>query len=178
MIDYESYNKIIQYLDKGDLNKLRLYVEKEKEKTYLKNARTALPSYLVSNLGIGYLDDGKIFLSDGYSLYVLNSDEILTSKQKESQKTMSMRNLVFLLNELENYEKRQYAVVGDIKNPVPSEKQVFSEDGSTYHFFSQRSFNYSKKFLGENVLYKICTDKPICLAESEKGKGLILGLRK
>ena len=178
MIDYESYNKIIQYLDKDDLNRLRLYVEKEKERYYLKNARTALSSYLVSNLGFGYLDEGKILLSDGKSLYVLNSDEILTSKRKESPKTMSMRNLTFLLNELENYEKRQYAIVGATKNPIPSEKQVFSDDGSIYHFFPQRSFNYSKKFLGENVLYKICTDKPICLAESEKGKGLILGLRK
>ncbi len=178
MIDYESYNKIIEYLGKNDLNKLRQYVDREKAKYYLKNARNALSSYLVNNLGLGYIDENKIILTNGLSLYILNSDEILTQKQKDSEQTMPIKNITFLLDQLEKYEKKQYVVIGETKNPIPSEKKVISVDGSVCYFFSQRSFNYSKKFLGEDALYKMCVDTPACLAESEKGKGLILGLRK
>ena len=48
MIDYKSYNKIIDYLDGGELTELRKYLE-----------------------------DKKIFLSNWYSIYILNSDQVV-----------------------------------------------------------------------------------------------------
>ena len=177
MIDYESYNKIIGYLEKSDLEKLRTYVEKEKEKYYLKNAKTALESYI---RGIGfydYIDEDRIIITDISSLYILNSDELLTQNQRKNKNILSRGQSTFLLEQLKKYEQLPYSKVGIIKNPVPGKKQVFSEDGKVYHFFTQQSFNYSKKFLGEQVLYSICNNTPACLAESAKGKGLILGLR-
>lgn len=178
MIDYESYNKIIGYLDKSDLEKLREYIEKEKKRYYLKNARTALNSYIRNTEFYDYLDENRILLTNTMSLYILNSDEILTQEQRKNKKVMSMSHSPFLLGQLEKYENMQYTSVGAITNPNRSEKLVFNVEGSLGHFFSQQEFNYSRKFLGDDILYRICVDKPVCIAESEKGKGLILGLRK
>lgn len=178
MIDYESYNKLVKYLEDGDLNKIRAYIEKEKERYYLKNARAALVSYLRNTEFYDYIDENRILLTDVASLYILNSDEILTEEQRKGKKILARERSIFLLEQLKKYENMPYSKVGMIKNPTRKEKQVFSEDGRISHFFDQQGFNYSKKFLGDNISYKICSDISACIAESEKGMGLMLGLRK
>ena len=178
MIDYESYNKIIEYLDKSDLEKLRAYVEKEKGRYYLKNAKSALESYLRNTEFYDYIDANRILLTNTQSMYILNSDEILTQEQRKNKIVMSRGQSVFLLEQLIKYEHLQYSRVGDITNPNHQEKLVFNENRTCAHYFNRQEFNYSKKFLGDDISYRICVDKPVCIAESGKGKGLILGLRK
>ncbi len=178
MIDYESYNKLINYLEKGDLEILRAYIESEKKRYYLKNAEAALFSYLRKSNYTDYIDENRILLTNKVSLYVLNSDELLPEFSRKNKKILSREHTLYLLGELEKYEKKKQQKVGKIKSVNTKEKQIFSEDESFYHFFESRNFAYSQKFLGEDTSYSICADDPVCLAESEKGKGLILGLRE
>ena len=80
MIDYTSYYKINEYLEKDDMKALKKYLENEREKYYLKTARKALMDYYKHDNFMKfyayYID--KLLLCDGYSIYILNSDEILT----------------------------------------------------------------------------------------------------
>ena len=72
----------------------------------------------------------------------------------------------------------QNSEIGVIKDYSWYGIESFSSDNSFSHCFHRSSFDYSKKFLGKDTCYRIYPNEPACLAESEKGKGLILGIRK
>ena len=82
MIDYKDYFIIQGYIKTGDMESLKAYLEKEKKKFYLKEAREALFEYVARDTRSLYVNfDDKIVISDGYTgFYILNSDEVLNAQ--------------------------------------------------------------------------------------------------
>ena len=86
MVDYKSYYKIIEYLDRNELEELKLYLEEEKEEYYLKTAREMLTKYLKSKQQLvtyGFLSNGKLAIYNTISTYLFNEKTILTKARLE-----------------------------------------------------------------------------------------------
>ena len=186
MIDYESYNTIINYLNKKRYKDLRGYIKLEIEKYYLKNARGALSEYLKeSGLKLkycDYLDDNKIILTDSDSVYILNSDEILTDYYKKNLKSQidySKQNII-LQNHLKQFEDNSpYLVKEFISISYKNLYEIHSDNNEVIQLFNKKAFYYSNNFLGDNITYYLNDGQiPACIAKSSKGKGLILGVKK
>lgn len=65
MIDYKDYSIIQGYIKTGDMKSLKAYLEKEKKKFYLKEAREALFEYVARDTRSLYVNfDDKIVISD------------------------------------------------------------------------------------------------------------------
>ena len=188
MIDYEAFNKITEYLNSNDLDELRKYLEIEKNKYYLQNARQKLKNYLrLSKMNYhpfcGYLDNNKIVLFNAISAYILNSDEILTKQRKQDIALLNpnyvQENITVVQDGFNKFEKESTSPVGIIKPHSLCQEQcmVSNDDDSVTYRFVKENFNYAQFFLGENIKYSLCNEHQVCLANSEKGKGLIMGLK-
>ena len=188
MIDYSAYEKIVSYLDGNNIDELRKYLEKEKTKFYLQEARKKLTTYLKYSQNsfttfCGYMDDGKIVLFNAISAYILNSDEILTPNRKQDLKLQNpnytRENIQIVENAFNKFENCGALPVGKIEpnNLWTGQSFVSSDDETISQKFETQNFNYAQFFLGENTQYAVCKNIPACLANSEKGKGLILGIK-
>ena len=188
-MDYRTYKKIINYLDKDELEQLREYLYQE---FYIKNARKYLDKYLKkksrSKLYIPlctYTDDNKLILCDYYSIYELNNDEILTKARINKINDMRLENKSLyelstkIINEIDpktlfkSYKPKIYSEFDLYKLYV-----IFSKDYTKSEYFLKENLDYAKYFLGFDLEYSLVTDKHACYVESEKGKGLVLACRK
>jgi len=182
MIDYESYKKITEYLKDNKIEELTEYLEKEKHKDYLRVARELIKNYYFHtyrrNNFYGYLDNKNILISDYISIYQLYSDEILTSYYKKKVKDchfLEVERGRILLNKW--FNEPSYLV--DKMDKDDNKIELINEEQDIIHTFSFANFENMEKFLGHDLEYRILDSKmPVCLAESEKGKGLILGIGK
>lgn len=187
MVDYEAFNNIMSYLDSNNIEELRKYLEIEKNKYYLHNARQRLKNYLRLSKAnyhpfCGYMDDNKIVLFNAISAYILNSDEILTPQRKEDIVLLNpnyvQENITIVQNGFNKFENDNTSPVGIIKpHPFGEQYIVSSDDGTISYYFVKDNFNNAQFFLGGNTQYSLCSEHHVCLANSEKGKGLIMGLK-
>ena len=172
-------------LDKEDTDKLRLLLEKEKEKYYVSCARKALTAYLNGyNPGFyDYTEDKRLIICKNSSAYLLNTDEILTPKRKKElesrYKVKWFRETIIGESAIKIFEENPSKKVGTIDTSEYSKNEylIQSEDKSTSYLFYKSVFDYCEKFLGEESEYKISETKPALLATSKKGKALLLGLK-
>ncbi len=182
-MNYKECNTLLDLLNKGNLEKLKEYIEKEKNRYYLTNARDALKKYLRPSDYCFYKNyDGGLILTNGISGYILNSDEILTDTYKNR---MSSQNLDYLdekidllINKFRNYENQKSCEVSKIGSSEYNKVDVYGGFKSYSCLFSKENYDYASMFLGENTTYHLLEDSPVCLAYSPKGKGLIMGMRK
>lgn len=187
MIEYNDYEKINKYLDNNEFDKIREYIEKEYKKTNLMLAKKAVSKYFDTYRSCIYeYVDGKLLISDSISLYLLNSDELLSDYRKkrlnDPKHKVDRDKVTFAYDaySLALTSKRlNVKAINKIYLSNGSSKayEISSEDNNTTYYFNIENFNVSKKILGDDVKYTLCTDKCICVAESEKGKGLILGIK-
>ena len=187
MIDYKTYERIMNCLNKEDLNKLRELLEKEKNDYYLSNARKALNGYINNNIYpgfYGYNFDGNLVISNGISIYCFNSDEILTKYKKDELKKEKdgdciKKRIVLAYDYLKKYEQEKKVDIGFIEKTLydGSILKVRSEDESITHNFYKKNFELAESFLGEETEYQLFEEEPFCFAQSKKGKGLILGTK-
>ena len=192
MLSYNEYDKLKKLLKDEKYDKLDEYLDKLCYKTYLENARKALLKYEVfkTNPYYGYIEDGKLLLSDYGSVFKLNSDEILTPNRRESLKagknTFSDDLLLKLLDAYDNMVNVEQIDIGKIEKAPSGREKVYditSEDGSIVSSFSVKLFDCSSSFLGRNIKYKLIPYTPIdntyaFFAESEKGTGVVLPIQK
>ena len=182
-MNYKECNKLLDLLNKGDLEKLRSYIEKEKTRYYLTNAREALRNYLRPSDYSFYKNyNGGLVLTNGISGYILNSDEILTDTYKNrmsSQRIDYIEDKVkILINRFNEYKHQEYNEVSKVESILPREVILYSEfDNYSYKFYKE-NYSYADSFLGDNISYYLLKNSPVCIAISPKGKGLILGMRK
>ena len=84
MIDFSSCDKAIEYMDRGEYDKLRRFINREREKYYLGIATGALRKYMKQNPDLqgrfvyGYLDEGsrdlgKLLIAFETSLHLIKN---------------------------------------------------------------------------------------------------------
>ena len=185
MIDYKSYKEIINYLNKNELNELREYLNQEINKSYLTRAKKQLQYYLNGNpmSFYGYLNDNKIIISNSFSAYILESDEILSKYMIQRFKSVDeevFKNDIALANSFfEKYDSNNLIKADDgYKLDKKNNVLLSNEEYKITHNFSASNYLYSKYFLGEDSIYLLDKNKTICLVNSNKGKGFVLGIRK
>ena len=188
MIDSKAYHKIIKYLDKGELEKLKLYLEVEYNEMYINKAVKALYNYkknVSPFLGYSLLPGNRLLIGSNYSLFLFNSQEILDAYPLEiGQEIMELgaydtEKYLGLLNE---DRKSNYSPVTKIELETPvkdsskSEFRIKSKTDRVGSTFYKRMLDFSKIMLGNNLEYSLKDNYPSLIAKSEKGKGYILGL--
>lgn len=190
MIEYKICDKLIDLLDKEDLNGLRKYIDSERNKYYLSIARKALDKYLVRHDHAYYdCDDfsfGKLVLLDYYSVYFLESDEILTPQRKKlgsrvhntSYRALSLYDKLAINQEAVEEILKDDLGMRDNKTLI----DLKTKEGKIYTFYEDE-FSFAEKFLGEDVEYSVSNtdifnEGPVCLVKSKKGTGFILGRKE
>ena len=197
MIDYKTYETIQKYLEKGDMESLKNYLELEKKKYYLCEARAALLEYVKGNRKslYDYVDD-KLVISDGHTgFYILNSDELLNAQIRKGcggyaiepsvimKRKNNLKNLVRagLDGNLEIVEKSKLKI-GEVKTDKHDRDLVVirSADSKISHLFQKRLYEESLKILGEDTEVTISKYKrqPAFVAKSEKGLCLTMGIKR
>lgn len=187
MIDYKICDKLIDLLDKEDLNGLRKYIGSERNKYYLSIARKALDKYLVRSIYAYYdchdFSQGNLVLTDYCSAYFLESDEILTPRRKKlgnrgvhamsyrvldlyDKLAINQENVVEILKDATG--DRDYKTLIDLK----------TKEGKIYTFYDDE-FSFAEMFLGDDIEYSISgkfyKGGSACLVKSKKGTGFVLG---
>ena len=152
MIDYTSYYKINEYLEKNDMKALKKYLETEREKYYLKTARKALMDYYKHDNFMKfyayYID--KLLLCDGYSIYILNSDEILTPSVKTRYFKPERANRIINIYEASN---KNFTTVTSIeKDKEILDGVVMQDDEGNSVLFNKNFIDTAKKFLSYGYL--------------------------
>lgn len=187
MINFKTYSQIIDFLDKDETEKLREYLYKERQRYYLESARRALVKYLkeidTRMLAVRHeFEDGKLLASNSSSMFLFNTNELLTNNSRESLKGIDdEKNVKILMDCYNQFEDEKYYPVDRIERSLvfPDNDVLINYNNDTELFFNKSNLNYAKKFLGDEVELSINNDifLPTCKAESEKGKGIILGYR-
>lgn len=170
MVDYEKINNL------------------RRQKQYLKVARSALNRYLREQTYLSYLnpqnkpfyyligEEKKVLLANGLSIYILEYEELLSKNQIKKLNNIYKDKSLRALKEFEKYEQKLQYPVLDISSNL--EGNIVLGSNNEDQFFDSKNFNYSKKLLGEDTKYYLCRKQNACIARSENGKGLILGLYK
>lgn len=191
MIDYKSCDKLIDLLDKGDLKKLRRYINDERKKYYISNARKALHPYLKRHFAAYYDTDFtmcKLLLTDYCSAYFLESDEILTEYEKKKRRysLMTHPDSYKIIDLYEKLEVNQVAVKEIVKDASGKRDKktlidLKTKEGQIYTFYEDE-FSFTEKFLGDDVEYSVSLRDPklggVCLVKSKKGTGIIFGRKE
>lgn len=197
MIDYKDYFIIQGYIKKGDMESLKAYLEKEKKKYYLKEAKEALLEYVrgYRESLYEYVDD-KLVISDGYTgFYILNSDELLSAQIRKdcggyiNEPDAIMKRKINLMIQAkaaldENHEMASNATfrIGKVTTDKFNKKMIVikSEDSKISQFFNKRLYEESLKILGEETSITINEDvnKPVFVAKSPKGLCITLGIKR
>ena len=193
MIEYDDYKMITDCLTKGNYDDIEKYISKEYNKFRLKVAKDALKSYL-SKSSLGYVSggNGKIIASDDISIYILNDASLFSKHYKErlnltlyQPRSKRLEHAYDIFKEAE--QKRQFKV---------DELNLFNYDGVHKYYelstisgyirycFAQDNFEMALDILGRESKFKLCKigskskGVPVCMVESDLGKGMVLGLCK
>ena len=167
----------------ADYNRLN-YIKKQKQ--YLKIARTALNRYLMETTFLSYNNpkykpfyyviEGKLIISNNLNVYVFNNDELLSKNQKNKLDGAFEERALSLFHEFQRYEKMlQYPVLDIDYDEIGN---VLLGSNNEVQEFDINNFAPAKRLLGEDTKYYLCKRNDACMAESEKGKSLILGIDK
>lgn len=194
MIDYNSSDKIIKYLNDGNLEKLRKYVESEREKYYLKIAKEAIEKYLKDfgcysrlNTNLNNMTNwGNLFITNGFSAYFLKDESIMTPKIARSSKQTRTDGVVDLFNNVQenSTDVEKMETISEIRfeklaSPAyDSGIMMYTSNDEIMHVFSKSEFTFTEKFLGSDIKYKLCHDKPMYIAESSRGKCIVFGIQR
>ena len=187
MIEYNDYEKINKYLDNNELDKIREYIEKEYKKTNLMLAKEALSKYLDTYRSVYDHIDGKILASDFKSVYIFDDDKLFSDyrKKKLADPTHKVSDDVNRIYEVYTScllsDKLEVGIIkkGDLLDWTnKTVYEVSSVDGSITYCFYKKIFESAKEILGNDVKYSLLNGTIACFAESERGKGLIMGIGK
>ena len=196
---------------KGD-EEFQEWATNEREKYYFNRVRDILAFYLQYYKGrtggsfYDYTDDGRLIICNGYSIVILDSDEILAENVFDAEYVKSTRNYDKkfrdrILELMDKYEQtcNDYVATTEIGEVDGIKTTSFVSDQSRLAYeraleegnvnegdkpysisFDARVLGYSEKFLGDpdELHYEISNDNPACLITSSKGKALVLGVRK
>ena len=180
-MNYSECNKILKYLEKDQLEKLRAYVEERRLAYYYENARKLFPKYLKTNFSYYNIVDGKLLFTDGYSVYLLNDSSMLTNQYIERLKHQNaVRNNDTeerLFSFFDKFEAMSSDTVGEVETFDYKGYEVFNSDKSYSHVVNKNYYNNGEIFLGENTVYKVVKEEPVFLLDSPRGKGLVLGAK-
>ena len=189
MIDSKAYHKINEYLDKGDIKRLRVYLDKEYNEMYINKACKALYNLdkktTAHPLCFSEVSLRSLLLKNNYSIFLLNSRELLTSYSLITGGKLyniGAFDEKKYLERINSDEKGGFSPITSIEfeteatDPGKSEFRIKSKTdkiGSTFH---KRMLDLSKAVLGNDIEYSLMDNYPALTAKSDKGKGYILGI--
>ncbi len=178
MINFSTCDKINTFLEKGEYDELRKFIDRERDKYYLSVASAALKGYmkqnpnlkgrfLYGNLADDARDLGKILISNNFSTYFLNTD-ILTPSLKE--KGIEIKPDLFLPDGSIVYQRYSQTLCTttyrkskenaldvelikqdkpkESKNSTSSVVKMFAQGRTIEHHFSIFEFAFTEQFLG------------------------------
>lgn len=190
MIDYKEYKDIIDYLNKEELEDLKKYLEKEREKVYSKEARKELRKYLVvknsTYMAKGLYtitENGNLFLANDCSAYLLDNCKILTNDRKEVVRQRSKKDKK-ILSEMYGFYSRNIeskfggSDISFIPNPYLGFVDLRDNETDQILTFDKKILAYADAFLEGDISYSLSEEKIMCKVSSHKGQGLIMGIRK
>ena len=183
-VDY--HDKIIALINDGNIETAKMYVGKVMHENYVYHARKAFKKYIKSvslSTSVSYYDyvDGdKLLFGDSYSIFRLDSDEIVDEKY--------IRRINVRKNERPSVENRLEVLNTALDKPLVSVSSINRNNVSEYFDSEEKLIqfmNYYKKylyylkmFLGENINYYIGFSGSYFIAKSDKGEALVLSLNR
>lgn len=171
MTDNEC-KRILEYLDKNELEELRKYILKEKENEYLSNARKALNKYLNARHLVFSQEHGQLIISDTYSIIILNSSDVLT---KNTKYKLQIRT-EYKSKKLKKFIKGTYEKVKNITSEGEI-SLVHLENKKSISFLKER-IELFKSILGsDDIEYSYSIDSSTLQIKTKKGEGYILGYK-
>ena len=179
-MDYQEYQNILRYINNNDIEGLKNYIEIEKELHYLNNAKKEFVKYMAYiNSEYGMIKD-QLLITNGYSVYLLNNDELLSryykKKIKEFEDIEYQKRLIKTYKAYLHYLK---LVSSDVKSVKKHNYKVYAiKSSEATYYFDKELYDESKIFLGGDIKYKLANEMAALQVESSKGKGVILGIRR
>jgi len=177
-------------------------VQKAFEKYMLEPGIKKQYNYERQSSNVYSYENGLFSFGNGISLYRLKNELIISEEMKDSEWTYDYGEFFESEEkEIENYvektdciKKVEPAVIeknlehceqllGDKKLLVEFEsrsvetKVVIYESGVINHAFSLKQIDFMETFLGKDATVYISAKTPVAYAESDKGKGYVLGYR-
>lgn len=191
MIDYVDYTIITSYMRQNDMDSLKRYLEEEKHKYYLKEARESLEKYLrgYRNSFIEYVSENRVLISDGCTGgLILNNGEIISNEIKKEflgrnsfdANDLKDESIKIIFERCDNLDKiAKIEVYGIVPDTKPGTIKVYNSSGKELHAFQKSIYEEYKNILGEDTKFKTNSDKnkPILTAKSSKGRAFVLGIR-
>ena len=189
MISYKEARIIKDYLKHGDNEGLKKYVDGEAQKNYLEKARRAIKSLSKScDYGGTYFHtyDGRLAIMDTYRMYLLKSEEVLTpSIEGMMFKECDAINKLGFVRNFDTFEKNCTNFIQEEQmEPDDEEKNT-----TVVHYASDKDLicKFNKKYLDEaravlgtdsQIAYRLNSGVPCFVLSNERGKALVMGLRK
>ena len=190
---YEELEKYINSLDNQRLIKSNnnIYIDKQKEEDYIKNARKALLEYFRKSMEthISYIDDDKLLLTNSACVYIFNNDEILSKYRKDrlnmgkyNQNIRIIDGCKKFLEKVEKLESCNNLIITNIQEKYPHHTYeyyvIIDKDTDYVEYFNYNLFQNFIDFSDGKAKIKMYPSKRSCIIESEKGKGLICPINK
>ena len=183
-VDY--HDKIIALINDGNIETAKMYVGKVMHENYVYHARKAFKKYIKSvslSTSVSYYDyvDGdKLLFGDSYSIFRLDSDEIVDEKY--------IRRINVRKNERPSVENRLEVLNVALDKPLVSVSSIDKNNVSDFFDNEERQIQfmksykqylyYLKMFLGENIKYYVGTNGAYFIAKSDMGEALVLNRKK
>jgi hypothetical protein len=183
-VDY--HDKIIALINDGNIETAKMYVGKVMHENYVYHARKAFKKYIKSvslSTSVSYYDyveGDKLLFGDSYSIFRLDSDEIVDEKY--------IRRINVRKNERPSVENRLEVLNAALDKSLVSVSSINRNNVSDYFDSEERQIQfmecykqylyYLKMFLGENIEYYVGTNGAYFIAKSDMGEALVLNRKK
>ena len=183
-VDY--HDKIIALINDGNIETAKMYVGKVMHENYVYHACKAFKKYIKSvSLSTSvtyydYVEGDKLLFGDSYSIFRLDSDEIVDEKY--------IRRINVRKNERPSVENRLEILNAALDKPLVSVSSIDKNNVSEYFDSEERQIQfmecykqylyYLKMFLGENIKYYVGTNGAYFIAKSDMGEALVLNRKK
>ena len=170
---------LLNCLDKGYIELAKLYLKSNIEKKYINTAKKAYNEYIhnCNDLVSGYLNNKYIF-SNYSSIYILNSDKILSDYVKKVNREYLFDDKEELINKLHdlnncliNVENHAIDVIDSFVINNDNVKLYSKQNVSIVDY---NEYLYLNQILDEDVKLYITSANNYCYAKSSRGKALVL----
>ena len=185
LLDEKSL-ETLRTMDKETLNKLLYHIEQEFLPMFNQDRQNNFEKYLMSHKKNVLCDNqDKIIFSNGISLYYLNRNYVSLNSPVLINQNIYQTVNIEAITKLETMIKDNSKQLIDVEWFYEDTKDTLVEGNGAQKLnsgiitskFSTKELGYTKKIL-DNPTYKMDTEYPILVAESEVGKAYVLGYKK
>ena len=181
-----DHDKIISLINDGNIEMAKLYVAKDMNDNYVDLASQAFKKFVrgehitKSETYYDYVDESRVLFGDNHSIFILNSDEIIDEYY--------IKRLNFRKYDRPRVENR-FEIMDHASGRAVISIPYFDKESISKYIKNKEQLkimlhycklylNYVNIFLGEDIRYYLSPNGAFCIAKSNKGEALVLGLKK